>query len=1512
MVFPTFSQLCSGKKMAHPIPLPFPCPVKLGSIKGDSLEADLHDYVREGNYVKVKKLLKKGVFVDAVNSLGQTCLFTAALLGLGKIVDALLEFGSHANHRCYDGSTPVHAAAFSGSRGILSRLLEEGGELRVHDSEGRTPQAWALSAGKDSSAQMLELMQQSTLRMQAAICNLPCRLLRTAGSSQAASRSPASSAALLQRKAESPLGKLQKLKSQPSAAKSVYSFGFGKFHLAGSGHLGYLASLPIIGEEDVAQADDEPAFSYRVGPYMTMTSLVWGGSRVTVKELSFQPQQSSWKMRLADLLLAEQEHSSELRHPHLLQLMSVCLSFDLEKTRLVYERVHFGSLYSILHERRAEFPVLQTETIVHVLLQIADALRFLHSRGFIHRSLSSFAIQIVSSGEGKLCNLEYLIQSKDSGEYSDLTRIPVPAQLFRWSSPEIVLGKPGTVKSDVYSFCAVLQEALTESLPWKGVEDSAVKQLILSGEQLEADVRLPLLYYDVVKSGLEPRQRNRSMKLQDIQYILKNDLKDLVKSESGHAPGGIPKAQRSAHLADVNICWASAFSFQKRTVEFQEKEISKAGGFPAPKDSVFPRESSALVVQEAAATAEPPVQDRSLKVSSELQTGASPSSESDVDGSLCSFEMNEILASYPEGPQDFLEGGPGSGQALKDAERQQKEDQSPWEGEEEGESSGSSTGFTGEEEEELEEEEEEEEDEEERVREASGLSQVRRDAGRRLSSPSQSEQHISKCVLNLKIMQSMLQQAGDSLSRTEEKLHRLKAMAKQKRLLQEVRMNLLPKEGSQGRHWDGSDAPAQNTKKAFSGVDIFLHQAVAPPSRDYIPPPITCQAPGRDSFQAVPKTAKQRGAIQNEKWKRKIATTHHDLGCSVGKALDDEVSLDQEHFLPHVAARSQKKLNSPCQRGADPHPAARREEEKWCHSKPRVEFCSQKTSEKRRVMQSGWRTEVKQMARRVASGRLGLSCPYPASECISESEAEGVKETPQHPPVPARAPKSQEQQRCGWQPGEAAEPWDLGSEDRTSSGDSDLEPALRTPTGRSCQSPAPDEQAESGISIPKSSVLPQQAENLSRGHSRELHCSLNSPPDVTEEFFTPDYFLPPALEERSEPETSNTEGKAEDVCAGFLQKLPGDAASGIQAPGGKILFCSTTPQSCGSNKLGVNQLSQMPGASLHAAREATLWEPQEECQEKDVSVADIQDLSSIPCEQNFQRGVECKTPRLSHAPTSASTPLGSEEKFPLAFEKYKQCRDFSSDSSFCGSQETSSTAFKTFITACEGERSMEIPVVAPRVCPFALKEPVGLPPVASSLRSTRQAPALSEASPPSTDELPPPAQELLDEIEHLKQQDSITPDLEGIGLQDSGVQVNALDQVQMENRESGKESERSEKTNQSSWTKESFYLAEDTERAHSSLDDILERMLHAVPGDEEIQEQPQGHTLGAASLQDPEDAGRKNGVEERGAWAGGRAPGSCAETSADEIKDQKSHSQQQLAPAPSFRIIVLDESSLHD
>uniref|UniRef100_A0A8B9Q844 Inactive serine/threonine-protein kinase TEX14 n=1 Tax=Apteryx owenii TaxID=8824 RepID=A0A8B9Q844_APTOW len=1047
--------------MAHAVPVPIPCPVQLGSIKNDTLEAELHEYVRQGNYVKVKKLLKKGIFVDAVNSLGQTSLFTAALLGLGKIVDVLLDYGSDPNHRCYDGSTPVHAAAFSGNQWILSKLLDGGGDLRVHDKDGKNPQYWAMSAGKESSAQMLEFIQRCTSHMQAAIQSFPSELLRKVDSSKALICSPSRFGGLVQ----GPLSRF--LKGGANSARNIYSFGFGKFYLTGSRHLGYLASLPIIGEKEVVQADDEPTFAYHVGPYMIMTNLMWGGSRVTVKELSFEPHQNCSKLRLADLLIAEQEYSSKLRHPHLLQLMSVCLSSDLEKTRLVYERVNFGSLYSILHERRSEFPVLRMETILHLLLQINDTLRFLHSRGFIHRSVTSYAIQIVSSGEAKLCNLEYMIESRDGGEHSDLTRIPVPIQLYKWCSPEVILEKTVTAKSDIYSFCTVMQEALTETLPWDGHEDSVIKQLVSSGQHLEADVRLPKPYYDIVKSGLEPKQKNRSMNLQDIQYLMKNDLKDLTESQTGHA-NEIPKAQRSAVLADINICLASAFNYRERTLGLEGEEITEIGEFRFSKMSLDGETLSSL---------QPVAREKSHDVASELQVTCSVS---DVDESLCSFEMNEIFVDYPEFHEDFLEEGTVLGYNLKDKKRQQKEDKATLRDlfaspgmhceekpvDKEGSFSESGTEYTTE--------------EEERINEASEpckQSQVRGDAGKRMSSPSQTGQHISKCVLNLKIAQSMLQQASGSLCRTEEKLNELEIAEKQRKLLQEVQMNQTSKQVFLERSWNRSDDIPQNANSPFSRINTFLWKAIGPPSSDYIPPLITCQAQGvlgGDHFQAIPKAAEGTWAIQKEKQKcfpQRSKTKNEDkFSFSTVKSLDDQMDLDPE---------------------------------------------------------------VKQMARRVASGQLELISPYPPSEYTSESEAESIKEAFQH--VTVRVQKSQDWQKdSGWKAGDSVE--DLGSEGRSESEESDLESV----------------------------------------HSKELCCSPDSSPDVSEEFLTPDpdYFLPPTIQENSKLEVKIT--------------------------------------------------------------------PQKESREKDISLTDIQDLSSISCEQeSYSKDINCKTPRASHAPTSVSTPLSS-------------------------------------------------------------------------------------------------------------------------------------------------------------------------------------------------------------------------------------------------------------------------------
>lgn len=72
--------------------------------------------------------------------------------------------------------------------------------------------------------------------------------------------------------------------------------------------------------------------------------------------------------------------------------------------------------------------------------------------------------------------------------------------------------------------------SLTDNIPWNGLDGSVIKEAIVLGNYLEADVRLPKPYYDIVKSGIQVKQKDRTMNLQDIRYILKNDLK--VSSEA--------------------------------------------------------------------------------------------------------------------------------------------------------------------------------------------------------------------------------------------------------------------------------------------------------------------------------------------------------------------------------------------------------------------------------------------------------------------------------------------------------------------------------------------------------------------------------------------------------------------------------------------------------------------------------------------------------------------------------------------------------------------------------------------------------------------------------------------------------------------------------------------------------------------------------------------------------------------------------------------------------------------
>ncbi|XP_055513644.1 inactive serine/threonine-protein kinase TEX14-like isoform X2 [Leucoraja erinacea] len=519
--------------MSHLVPLPVPCPVNLGTMKVDASGSELHHFVREGSHTKVKKILKKGAAVDTKNSLGQTPLFIAALLDLVKVVDILMVFGADPNHRCDDLSTPVHAAAFSCNQWILSKLLDAGGDLRLSDKDGRLPQVWAKSARKECSARILEFMQKCAAHMQEITQQVSCGISYQIGCSETLTRNLSMLNKITYGIKDGEF--LNNPKARRISSQTVQCFGFGKFCVHGPTQMAYLASIPLVSEKALVQPDDEPTFSYANGPYTTMTNLTWNGIRVTVKQMNIPTHQNCSKRLSADLLIAEQEYNSHLRHPNFLLLMAVCQLSELDQIRLVFERINLGSLYGVLHERRSEFPVLPLETIVQMILQITDALLYIHSRGYIHRTVTSHAVQLVLPGIAKLSNFEFMVMSGDGSTQRNLSQFPIPPQFYNWLAPEVIRSKTATIKSDVYSLCTLIQELFTDAVPWEDLDGFAIKELLAAGHYLAVDEQVPKPYYDIVQIGIQVKSQNRTMNLQDIRFILRNDIKDLISNQQKHA-----------------------------------------------------------------------------------------------------------------------------------------------------------------------------------------------------------------------------------------------------------------------------------------------------------------------------------------------------------------------------------------------------------------------------------------------------------------------------------------------------------------------------------------------------------------------------------------------------------------------------------------------------------------------------------------------------------------------------------------------------------------------------------------------------------------------------------------------------------------------------------------------------------------------------------------------------------------------------------------------------------------
>jgi len=190
---------------------------------------------------------------------------------------------------------------------------------------------------------------------------------------------------------------------------------------------------------------------------------------VALKRIPLSSVTSDVSVRLA--LAREFKTLAALRHPNIINVLDY--GFDAE--RQPFFTMELLEDARIITTAASQQPKAEQ---VRLLLQLLQALAYLHRRGVIHRDLKPGNVLVTREGQVKV--LDFGIAQ----DMSDSRIRHAPAGTLIYIAPEILLDQPASVQSDLYAFGVIAYEIFTEHLPFEGDLGSVIADILARSPDL--------------------------------------------------------------------------------------------------------------------------------------------------------------------------------------------------------------------------------------------------------------------------------------------------------------------------------------------------------------------------------------------------------------------------------------------------------------------------------------------------------------------------------------------------------------------------------------------------------------------------------------------------------------------------------------------------------------------------------------------------------------------------------------------------------------------------------------------------------------------------------------------------------------------------------------------------------------------------------------------------------------------------------------------------------------------